>query len=277
MSDQAENETIEIEAEAIPEAPVSEMPAEEEGELVVSIGEEAPPPEDETQSAPGWVKDLRRQYREEKRRVRELERRLSQQTAQAPAQAQVTMPKKPTLADVDYDTERFEREVDAWHEKKRAYEAQIAAKNAEEQSYQQAWQAKLNAYETAKTSLKARDYDEAEEIVKETLSVTQQGMILAGAENPALLVYALGRNPNKARELAALSDPVQFAFAVARLETQLKIQTRKPSVKPEATISGNAPKSGAIDNTLDRLRAEADRTGDYSKVMAYKRSLKKRA
>jgi hypothetical protein len=40
-------------------------------------------------------------------------------------------------------------------------------------------------------------------------------------------------------------------------------------------MSGNAPKSSAIDNQLEKLRAEAERTGNYSKVMAYKRSAKR--
>ena len=48
--------------------------ADEEDDFVaVTIGEEAPPPEDEeNERAPEWVRDLRKQYREEKRRNKEL-------------------------------------------------------------------------------------------------------------------------------------------------------------------------------------------------------------
>jgi len=35
-------------------------------------------------------------------------------------------------------------------------------------------------------------------------------------------------------------------------------------------LKGKAPKSGAVDSNLERLRAEAERTGDYTKVIAYK-------
>jgi hypothetical protein len=102
-------------------------------------------------------------------------------------------------------------------------------------------------------------------------------MILQGADNPALLVYALGKNPKRAKELASIKDPVKFAFAVARLETQLKVTKRKASSKPEPTISGTGRPSGSVDNTLERLRTEAEKTGDYSKVYAYKQRQKRTA
>ena len=119
--------------------------------------------------------------------------------------------------------------------------------------------------------MKVRDYDFAEDVVQDTLSVMQQGMIVQGAENPALLVYALGKNPKKAKELASITDPVKFAFAVAKLETNLKVTSRKASAKPEKKISGTGRPSGSVDNTLDRLRADAEKTGDYSKVFQYKK------
>jgi hypothetical protein len=104
------------------------------------------------------------------------------------------------------------------------------------------------------------------------LDQTQQGIIVHGSVEPTLLVYALGKNEAKAKELAAIKDPVKFAFAVAKLEATLKVTTRKPSTAPETTITGNSRPSGAIDSTLERLREEASRTGDYTKVTAYKRS-----
>ena len=131
--------------------------------------------------------------------------------------------------------------------------------------------AKLNSYSKAKTELKVKDFDDAEATVQETLNSTQQGIILQGAENPALLVYALGKNPKKAKELASITDPVKYAFAVAKLETQLKVTNRKAAPPPEKTVRGTGPVSGTVDSQLERLRADAEKTGDYSKVMAYKR------
>ena len=268
--EEVEAEADEAEVEA--EADDGETEAEEEDEsVVVTIAGETPPQEDEeeTDRAPEWVRDLRKQYREEKRRNRELEEKLA--SMGGGSQSDIQLPEKPSLEKADYDTDRYEQELAAWYEQKRKYDEAEAAKQAEQQAVEQEWKQKLEGYQSAKSDLKVRDFEDAEDTVQETLSVTQQGMILQGAENPALLVYALGKNPKKAKELASIQDPVKFAFAVAKLETNLKVTKRKASSKPEKALSGTARPSGSVDSTLERLRAEAERTGDYSKVFAYKR------
>jgi hypothetical protein len=266
---EAEAEEAEVEAEA-DEDGETEAEAEDES-VVVTIAGETPPQEDDEENdrAPEWVRDLRKQYREEKRRNRELEEKLA--AASGGSSEAVQLAEKPTLEKADYDTDRYEQELAAWYEQKRKYDEAEAAKQAEQQAVEQEWKQKLEGYQSAKSDLKVRDFEDAEDTVQETLSVTQQGMILQGAENPALLVYALGKNPKKAKELASIQDPVKFAFAVAKLETNLKVTKRKASSKPEKALSGTARPSGSVDSTLERLRAEAERTGDYSKVFAYKR------
>lgn len=254
------------------EADATASPPEvEEDEVLVTIGEEAPPPEEHAQ-APEWVRELRKQHRQLQREKRELEERLK--SVSQPAERPIAVGKKPTLEEYDYDAEKYENELAAWFERKRrADEAEARARAAEAEA-NQAWQAKLDGYGKAKADLKVRDFEDAEATVSETFSVTQQGVLLQGADNPALLVYALGKNPSKAKELASIKDPVKFAFAVAKLETQLKVQNRKAATPPEKTVRGTGPVSGAVDSTLERLRADAERTGDFSKVMAYKRQQK---
>lgn len=266
-----ETETVEV-PDGEGETPAAAEEA--DGDVIVSIGDEpVSEPEPAQQGAPEWVKELRRANREKERRIRELERRLQEQAA--PAETKPALGPKPTLEAADYDTERFERELAVWYDQKRKAEQQEAAARKAQEDQAQQWQGKLQSYTKAREALKVRDFEDAESAVVDTLSVTQQGMIIAGAENPALVVYALGKNPKRAAELAAIQDPVQFAFAVARLETQLKVQTRKPSTQPERVVTGSAPKGGA-DSTLERLRAEAERTGDFSKVVAYRRQLKQK-
>ena len=90
-------------------------------------------------------------------------------------------------------------------------------------------------------------------------------------------MYALGKNPKKAKELAAINDPVKFAFAVAKLEAQLKVNPAKRPPAPERAVTGgSAPISGTTDSTLDRLRAEAERTGDMTKVIRYRQQLREK-
>tara|TARA_R110000782_G_scaffold187802_2_gene277935 strand:- start:7371 stop:8231 length:861 start_codon:yes stop_codon:yes gene_type:complete len=249
--------------------PSAELESEEDDDdVVVSIGEEAPPPEQDP--APSWVKDVRKQNRDLQRRNRELEARIQQPTEQIP----VTLGNKPSLEELDYDTEKYESELTDWYERKRNVDEQDTQHRQAEEQQQQAWQQKLESYSEAKSKLKVRDYDEAEEVAQQLFNVVQQGVVLQGAENPALVIYALGKNPKKAKELANIDDPVKFAFAVAKLESQLKISNRKAATQPEKRVSSTASSSGTVDSTLERLRTEAEKSGNMDKVMAYKRQKK---
>lgn len=239
----------------------------DDDEVVVSIGEEAPPAEEE-QRAPEWVRELRKANREKERRIRELEAKL-QTTAQTENKP-VALGPKPKLDEFDYDADRFEQALDAWHDRKRQHDLETERVRQAEQQQQQAWQAKLEGYSKAKAELKVRDYEDAEAIAQEVFNVTQQGIVVQGADNPALVIYALGKNPKKAKEISSIKDPVKFAFAVAKLEKELKVTNRKAAPPPERTIQGTGRVSGAVDSTLERLRAEAEKTGNYTKVIQYK-------
>ena len=267
----------EVQDEVTGEQPAGEMPdgeqtdtdtGAEDGEITISIGDEPAQAEDEEQNrAPEWVRELRKSNREKDRVIRELQAKVS---APAAASAPAVLGPRPTLADCGYDEDAFTEKLDAWHAVKRDVDQRKTQAEQAEQQARQAWQTKLDAYGKAKGALKVSDFDDAEAAAQDSLSVVQQGVILNGAENPALLVYALGKNPKKAKELAAITDPVKFAFAVAKLETQLKVAPKKTAPAPERTVRGSAPSSGAVDSTLARLRADAEKTGNYTKVMQYR-------
>jgi hypothetical protein len=267
IDDDSEVEEAELEVDDEP----TEAEAEDEDDVVVSITGEAPDPEEEEEArAPDWVRDLRKEYRNEKRRAKELEQKIEQLERGSAPQAQ-PLGQKPTLEGADYDTERYETELTSWYEKKREHDENQNVIQSQQKAVQKEWDTKLESYHTSKAELKVKDYEFAEDVVQDNLSVMQQGMIVQGADNPALVVYALGKNPKKAKEIASITDPVKFAFAVAKLETNLKVTKRKASSKPEKKISGTGRPSGSVDNTLDRLRADAEKTGDFSKVLQYKK------
>lgn len=269
-----QDEPVAVELDATPEAtePDAEAAPEPE-EVVVTIGDEAPP--EEPEPTKNWVKDLRRKNREDQKRIRELEAKLQSQAQ--PAQVAPTLPAKPKLEDFDYNSSQYEQAVDQWYAKKREVDEHQARMRQAEEHQVKAWQSKLEGYATSKKSLRVSDYEDAEATVQETLSTIQQGVILQGADDPAKVVYALGKNPAKAKELAAITDPVKFSFAIARLEAQLKVAPRKTPPPPESSVRGTAPMSGAVDSNLDRLRAEAGRTGDYSKVIRYRQQLREKS
>jgi hypothetical protein len=177
---------------------------------------------------------------------------------------------KPKLEDHDYDSDKYEEALSNWFERKRQADEISAKQNAEVMDQQKAWQAKLDNYGKAKAELRVKDYEDAEAVCQELFTVTQQGVMLQGADNSALVVYALGKNPKKAKELAEIKDPVKFAFAVAKLEKELKVTNRRAAPNPERIVIGTARSSGAVDSTLERLREDAARTGNMTKVIQYK-------
>jgi len=261
-----EDNDIEVEEEIEINEPVDDQEEPDTEEVVVSIGEEAPPPEEHT-PAPEWVRELRKTNRELQRQNRELQSKLQvQPTENKP----VVIGNKPKLEDHDYDADAYEEALTSWFERKRQADEINAKQEAEVMNQQKAWQAKLDGYGKAKAELRVRDYEDAEAVAQEVFSITQQGVILQGAENPALVVYALGKNPKKAKELAEVTDPVKFAFAVAKLEKELKVTNRRAAPAPERIVSGTGRSSGAVDSTLERLREEAARTGNMTKVIQYK-------
>lgn len=274
-------ETAEGEMPEVPQAE-GETPeaAEDEDaiddEVEVSIGDKPVQAEEPKQAAPAWVRELRRRERDLQREVRELRAK-----AQAPQQSETQPPAagaKPKLEDHDYDAERFETALSGWFDRKRQGDDHAAKQKQSEEVQKQAWQARLDAYGKAKASLRVRDYDDAEASVVEALNTTQQGIIVSGAENPALVTYAIGKDPAKLKELAAISDPVKFSFAIAKLETQLKVNPRKPSAAPESVMKSTTRLAGGgQDQTLERLRNEADKSGDFTRVIAYKSKLKAQA
>lgn len=281
MSETLEPETLEETATAPelpesqePEAPEAEAPEEEgEQELAVTFGDEAPPPEPEATPESNPIRQLREERRRLERENRQLQEQLRAKEAPPP---EIPLGAKPKLEDHDYDADKFELALQDWFEKKRVADEKAAQAQAEARAKEEAWQARLAEYGQAKAKLKVPDYEDAEERVQSLFNVTQQGVMIAGAENPALLVYALGKHPAKAKELAAITDPVKFAFAVAKLETQMKTTTkaRPAPPAPETPMRSTAPTRSAVNATLERLRDEADRTGDRTKVAAYMRQLK---
>lgn len=274
--EEEETETVEQEEEQSSEEQSDPEAETESDEVVVTIEGESPPQEEvEAERAPKWVRELRQRNQETVRENRDLKKRLAALEA-APADKQVTLSEKPSLEGCNYDTEEYEGKLAKWYADKAAHEEQERKKQEEGAKAQREWQAKLDAYGEQARKLKVSDYADAEATAKDVLSSTQQGIIVSGAENPALVVYALGKNLKKAQELASISDPVKFAFAVAKLEGKINMDTkaRKSAPMPESTVRGNARVGGAVgDSTLDRLRAEADRTGDRTKVAQYMRAM----
>lgn len=236
-------------------------------EVIVTIGDEDEQAEQTAQDT-GLVRHLRRIYSEKEKENKKLKQQLEQvSTPGQPEEPGV----KPTLESCDFDAEVFEKKLATWHERKLKSVQRDAQRRAEEEEQAKQWQEVMNSYGAKKSTLKVPDYDEAEAIVQSLLPGERQSFILDAMDNPAKVVYALGKNPKKLEELAKIQSHGRFIAEVAKLEVQLKVKPKRAPTKPEQSPKGSAPVTGAMDSTLEKLRQEAERTGDYTKVFAHRR------
>ena len=213
--------------------------------------------------APEWVKQVRQENRELKRQLKQRESQQEQQQA---------LREKPTLDDHDYDSDAFEQDYAQWLTEKQQVDAQVHAERQKYQQYHERYKADVDAIKA-----KAPDYDEVELSVVDVLSEKHQGLLQMAADNPAKMVYALGKNSPAQLERLSKLDEVQFVKQITLMEQQMasKTKSRNPN-KPKPKTHELEGAAGGSDTRLAKLEAEADKTGDRSKVAAYKKQLKQK-
>lgn len=266
--DDVEEEESDEEEGQDPEAPEDDSEA-----FSVSFdGDDDDKPEPE--AAPEWARELRKRQRETAKENKELKAKLAELEG---AKETAKLGDKPTLATCDYDEDRFEAELASWHEQKREVEKQKQAQAEAQKAEQEAWQKRLDGYQEGKSKLsqQARDFDEAEDDFAQVFSPAQQGAILHIADDAPLLVYALGKNLKKAQELAEIKDQALFIKAVTRLETTMRAKNVKTAPKPERRVGGTGGVPKSATNALEKARAKAAETGDYTEVNRLKAKLRK--
>lgn len=213
------------------------------------------------QEAPEWVKKVREENRELKR---QLKQRESQQFEQQ------VLREKPTLDDHDYDSDAFEQDYAQWLQEKQQVDAQVHAERQKYQQYHERYKADVDAIKA-----KAPDYDEVELSVVDVLSEQKQGLLQMLVDNPAKVVYALGKNSPAQLERLSKLDDIQFAKQIVLMEMQMSSKTKSRNQnKPKPKTHELEGAAGGADTRLAKLEAEADRTGDRSKVAAYKKQMK---
>jgi hypothetical protein len=233
-------------------------------ETIISFDDDADA--DDQQGDSSTIRRLREQLREKTKRLREIE------TA-APKPQAIEVGPKPTLAECNYDEDAYEAALDEWKTNKSKAEEQTAAIEEENRRAQESWSTDLNRYAEQKTRLAAEipDYEEAESIVVSALNPMQQAVAVKAALNPAAFAYALSKSPAKLAELAKQQDPIKLAVMIAQMEATVKTTKRKkgPAIDRPATGSGAMP--GGSDKQLEKLEKEAERTGDRTKLINYRK------
>lgn len=276
---EADEDTLSEEGDGGIEASGEGEGGESEGQLVIGFeGEDEPEGQADAQRAPSsWVTELRKRDREKAARIRELERKLA---AAAPSSAPVVGP-EPTFEDCGNDPAVYRDKLSAWTARKAAADAEAKRQRDEQEAQARTWTQRLARVDAEEARLGVAGADDAREAFMSQLSDLQRAIIMHAYEDPQLtakLRYAIGRSPTELARLAAIQDPTRFAVAIAELRQKMKTNRKGPAPKPETRVRPGTPGAGAgsaVDNQLERLRAEAERTRDQTKVIAYLAQKKK--
>lgn len=261
--------------DSVDEPPLSTPPENEEQNEALTGDEEADvtlPGEEPAEGEAGEgessvIRDLRANQREQARIIREQRAKID--AANIPPPPGDPGP-KPTLEQHGWLDDKYEAALDAWYTQKAAFEQ---AKTQAEQAAQQIERNRLEGYTAAKSSVKIAGIDDAEKRVFAQVDDMTRNAILH-ARSPAV-VAALDKYPNRLAEISELmkTDVAEGLMQLGELRAKAQVMPRRRNAEPEEIANGSASFSQTSkDKALEKLEKEADRTGDRSKLRAYRKA-----
>lgn len=261
----------------------AEQAAQESDELVITLeGQDLA--DDDADELPANIEPKASaafaKMRADKKRLERENRELKAQQEAAAQRAQqpvVIEPlgEEPTLEGCDFDAETYAGKLKSYLSRKAEHEARQKEQDDAQRKQQEAWQQRLDAYKQEAAKLKRDDFEEAESNVKTAFNTVQQSLLLKHPK-AAALVYVLGKNPARAKTLAAISDPVDFAYAAADLAGQVKVERKSPPPPTDTPVRGRTTGAALASQTLEGLKEQGRRTGDYSAYFKAKRAAEAR-
>ena len=220
------------------------------------------------------IRKLRERVREYARENKELKSKI------APSAQDDQIGPEPTLESCGYDEDAFKQAFKDWTAKQG--EAERRAREAEEaqRKRQEEWANRVATFETKANEI-VPNFTTVAQTVADHFGEDEAGnyakAILIYADDPRLIA-ALNASPTKLAELVAMkNDPTALAIAVGELKGKIKPMARRQPPAPESITKGSAPVAASVDKELERLEKEADRSGDRSAVIAYRRKLRQNA
>ena len=283
-ADEGEDEPLELtpdmEAdESPPEDEDGEIPEDEDGETPEEGEGEGD--EDEGPASPGFGDDETAEgdssvIRTLRERNRQLAREIAEARAAIPAAPPLELPVEPTLADCDYDEDKYKAELLGWDNQKRKIEDARAEQTRQAEDANRDWQRDMDIFTTRRAALALPDFEDSATAVQAHLSLAQQAVIVKAASDSAAFVYALGRSDARLAELAKIQDPIKLAAAIARMEGGIKVVKKRKAPAPDRAASGSSRMPGGADKHLEKLEKEADESGNRTELIAYRKKLAKR-
>ena len=253
MADQ-ESELLELDAADIVEEPEGQDAVIED----IAFADEESPPQDDT----NLVKQLRSVIAEQGRKLK----------AVTPREKPIEIGEMPKLEDFDYDGDRFAAAVIDHETRKRQAESQQSEARKRQEAVEAEFAQEMELVETAEARLGLSGFQEARDTVEASLSDNQLKVLIRASDDPGKMIYALAKSQAKLNELSETTDLIKLAAKVATMEKT--IQARKAPALDRPTQGGGAV-SSKPDEKLAKLEAAAAKSGIYTELFAYKRSLKK--
>lgn len=281
MTDQTDLNEVEIEAKTDSDGVDNEVEIDLDTELLEIEEPELADDEDEAEEdddgllVSNPVRQLRTVNRDLARKLK-LEQqekfRLQKQLESSAVSVIDELPPEPDLGDegIDYDPAIFKQRWSEWNVKKQAIESQKKEVETKAKTQQEKFNQKLASYEQGKANYKG--ITEAEKTVTSVLSVNQQGIVVNYADDPAFLVYALGKNPVALNQLASIDDPIEYAIKVREIERKAKerMSTSSKAPPPEKVVTGKTAIPSNHQKRLDQLRE----SGNITESLKLKKQLR---
>jgi hypothetical protein len=243
-----------------------------EGDETFSFGDEPEAPEE----APTWAKHLRSEHARIAKENRELRQQVA---ARQIEEAPIVVGPRPKAWDegIDGDDEKLDAALDAWEAQKTAAAEQERKRDEAKRRQNDEWGKVQARYNEEKARITVPGRDEAESVALAELSPQQQAVIARHADNPARFIIALGKNPAKLAQIASIEDPFALTKAMTKMEATLK-QTKGPRPpEPSRTVRGAPISTANTNKQLEKLEAEAEKTGNRDKVIAFKRAQREKS
>lgn len=268
--DQIDTDILALEEEDVVGFEEGEQPQGDDGEVTVIAFAD-----DEAEEEPALVKTLRDQIRDRDRKIAQMRRAPAASVDNDPEPEVAERPR--SVADFDYDEDRFNAAIDEHLAAKEAHGAWRARQTERQAAQQRAAEEQAKRVEKQKNALGLRDYDTRSATVRGTLSDAQLAVLINGVDDPARMIAALGAPGAQTRltQLAGEDNLAKFAVMLGSMNREIKV-TKRTAANPESMVRGatGTLSSGAPDKHLERLEREAEKTGNRGPVQAYKRQLK---
>jgi len=250
------------EAAADTQAPVEPS---DDDDIIIEIDGEEPDGREDTPA----IRQLREANRQQARELAELRAKHSPGTVEVGA--------KPTLESCDYDEERFETELTAWHGRKVEADRAQEAQAEQERKNVEHWNGIEAKYRSGAAALKVPGFEAKEQKVVQALPEIVIRAVKQYALEPAKVIAALGANDALLDRLAKEGDAFQQIVNIVRLEGKMKV-TRTRQIEPDKPLSGSASLEVGDDaKKLEKLEKEAARTGDRTALIAFKAKMRQKA